>query len=120
MDWDKSQVKLAVVSGVIGALAVGAIQFLSFGATYGRLTSSVETLGERVEKLEEKGAPGTKVGDLCLKLMDAQVIAYRSSEKETRQEIEDQLQRLGCYEFVPAIDKADANQTQNSASPSAE
>lgn len=113
MDWDKSQIKLAVVSGVVGALAMGAIQFLSFGATSGRLTASVDGLKERVAKLESRGTPGTKLADLCLKLMDAQNIAYRSSDRETRQEIDAQLQRLGCYENVPAAAEVDTTDDPN-------
>ena len=108
MNLDKSHIAV----GIISALVIALVQFLSFGATYGRLTTSVEQLEKRVDKLEDKGAPGTKVGDLCLKMMDAQIGAFRSGNKTTRAEIEAQLQKLGCYDDVPAAMTGDANASE--------
>lgn len=99
MDFDKSH----IIVGLVSAVAVAAIQFLGFGATYGRIATTVEDIERRVEKIEAATAPVTKVGDLCLKLMEAQNIAYRSSDKETRQEIAAQMKTMGCYDYVPLI-----------------
>ena len=116
MNLDKSHVVVALVS----AAAVAGIQFLSFGATYGRLTSSVEQLEKRVSKLEQKAMPGTKLGDLCLKLIEEQAASDSLSNSGTpeQERIEKQLTRLGCYDNVPAnatIPAEDADLPINSA-----
>lgn len=105
MSWDKSHAIVAVVSGA----TVAFIQWLSFGATYGRLTQSVEDLSKRVEVLEQKTMPGTKLGDLCIKMMDAQSLAYRTHDSQTADRIDDQLKRLRCYSGVPAAATVEAN-----------
>jgi len=103
MSWNKSH----VIVGVVSALVVALVQFLSFGATYGRLTQSVDDLGKRVAVLEKTSRPGTRIGDLCLKLMDAQNAAYEAHDSKTSGEVNTQLERLGCYKMVPADQRVD-------------
>src|SRR4051812_9167626 len=93
-----------LVVGLLSAGAVALIQFLSFGATYGRLTSSVEQLEKRVAAVEQKGTPGTKLADLCLKLITDQASSDSIANSGTpeQERIEKQLNRLGCYDNVPA------------------
>lgn len=69
---------------------------------FGNFTARLNGLENRVSKLETEAMPGTKLGDLCLKLMDAQAMAYRTHDGETTKQIDGQLNRLGCYNDVPA------------------
>lgn len=91
------------------ALALIAQAFF-LGAAWGEQVSKVGILEKRVEVLE-KGLftsvnPGK--GDLCLKLLDAQVEAYRRDGTESAGAVEKQLRDLGCYNVNATIPEEEA------------
>ena len=91
-----------VVGGLVGMLAAGALQLVLYSVTFGRTVEKVDGMDERLSALEEQGAPKVRVGDLCLKLLDAQIMAFRSGHNQEREEVSAELERLGCYERVEA------------------
>ena len=111
MNWDKSHVIVAVISAVLSAVAVTLVQFLAYGATYGRLSKSVEDYDKRLSGIEahlkevEKPRPKTAKGELCGKLIDGLVDASKDSiSGETRQKpLLETAARMDCFEGVPAM-----------------
>lgn len=83
------------VLAIFGAIVVLATGF----AAYGALEQRVTELEKRVDKLETKAMPGTKLGDLCLKLLDTQ---SKATAQEALQRINDQITRLNCWDGVTA------------------
>lgn len=94
-----------LLAGLIGAVVSGAVSLVLFGVTYGSMATKVDGLVDRVKQLEEEAKPSARKGDLCLKLMDAQIAAYRngSGQSDTAELVNQQLEKLGCYTAVPAI-----------------
>lgn len=105
MSLDGSHLAVAVITAVV---AVGA-QLVTYGSTYGRLDEKVTRMEKRLDQLETRPTAGAvKKGDLCMRLLAAQENAENASF--TRQmEISTQLDRMGCYEHVPAATEIDAN-----------
>ena len=94
--------KAHVIGGLVGIVATGAVQLVLYSVTFGQTVEKVDGMAERLSALEKQGAPKVRIGDLCLKLLDAQIMAFRSGENQERKEVSAELERLGCYERVEA------------------
>jgi hypothetical protein len=66
---------------------------------FGRFSDQLEQIDKRVDALEGKAMPGTRLGDVCLKLLDVQ---WRSSEAADVERVEKQLDRFHCYDRMNA------------------
>lgn len=98
MNVERGTLILAAVSAVVSALVASAFWLISLG----EMRADVRTLKEDVATLKREAKPGVRVGDLCLKLMDASVMAFRTGDKAQQESVSGEMSRLGCYDEVMA------------------
>lgn len=91
-----------IVGGVVGMIAAGVLQLVLYSVTFGRTVEKVDGMDERLKALEEKGTPKVRIGDLCFKLLDAQIMAFRAGDEDDREQVSAEMERLGCYDAVEA------------------
>jgi hypothetical protein len=86
---------------VAGALAL----LVGAAVAYGRFSARMDDMDRRITALEKTAQPGTRLGDLCLDLIDQQAHAKDSKT------LQEQLERFHCYDRVAASTSAVENAT---------